>query len=377
MKQGTSVHKALEEEVHVTVPITTPSKEDGWGLRVWNIIQGIRTLRDTGFTREMEVWGTVGGEIVNGVIDEISYTCPDPNLESKVDKQNFKNPVAPDLPERQTSITDFLAPASQQENGQSLEAALGPGQPPKEKRIYVTDIKTRGSKTLPALTAMRPAILQLHLYHHMLENLAQGNLSLQQLAERYGLDITAAFSDEFIAQVGSLNQEMSELRDSQDSLDILLEHNNLSSLWSYMLGEFRETFFTSAGSELPTSTPQSVADLPAPQAQPTRLSPILTVEYLSATYEHRRGESTHQHSLGRKSFVFNAPYLKAYLEDSLTWWHGEREAKGVELQEAWKCRSCDFRNDCVWIHDRDQAAFDQAMDRKTMRAEAYGTKSAV
>jgi exonuclease V len=379
MKQGTTVHQALEEEVHITVPVDTPTKEDGWGLRIWNVIQGIRTLRDNGFTRELEIWGTVGGEIVNGVIDELSYDCPDPNLETKVDKQAGKKPGVPDLPEHQTSIADFLAPASQQENGQSLESALRPPQlRHKQKRIYVTDIKTRGSKTLPGLSAMRPAILQLHLYHHMLENLAQGNFALQQLAERYGFDTSAAFSDSFIAQVGSLNQEMSQSSNSsEDSLDILLKHNSLSSLWSFMLSEFRQTFLLPVESQVPTSTPQSVADLPAPEAQPTRLSPILTVEYLSATYEHRRGESTRQHSLGSKSFVFNSGYLKAYLEDSLNWWHGDREAKGVELQEAWKCRYCDFRDDCVWIHDRDKSAYQQAVDRKTMRSDVLGTKSEV
>lgn len=380
MKQGTSVHQALEEEIHVTVPVDTPTKEDGWGLRIWNVVQGITTLRDTGRTRELEIWGTVGGEIVNGIIDELSYECPDTNLEEKIDKHAFKKQVLPDLPEHQTSITDFLAPASQQENGISIEAALQARttNPVKQKRIYVTDIKTRGSKSLPGLNAMKPAILQLHLYHHMLENLAQGNFALQQLAERYGLDTNATFSDSFIAEVGSLNHELSQSSStSEDSLDILLKHNTLSSLWSFMQTQFRQVFVLPVESQEPTSTPQSVADLPAPEAQPTCLSPILTVEYLSASYEHRRGESTRQHSLGRKSFVFNAEYLKAYLEDSLTWWHGEREAKGVELQEAWKCRHCDFRDDCVWIHDRDQSSFKQAIERKTMREAALGTKSEV
>ena len=375
MKQGTTVHQALEEEIHITVPVDTPTKEDAWGLRVWNVVQGIRTLRDTGMTRELEVWGTVGGEIVNGIIDELSYDCPDPNLEAKVDKHALKKQIVPELPEHQTTITDFLAPASQQENGRSLEAALG--SITKEKRIYVTDIKTRQSKTLPALSAMKPAILQLHLYHHMLENLAQGNFTLHQLVERYGLDPNATFSDSFIAQVGSLNQELSQSSyETQDSLDILLNHNTLDSLWSFMLTEMRAIFLLPTESQLPTSTPQSVADLPIHEAQPTRLSPILTVEYLSSSYEHRPGESTRQHSLGRKSFVFNAQYLKAYLEDSLTWWHGQREAKGVELQEAWKCRSCDFRDDCVWIHERDQSAVNQAMQRKT-RAEGFAPKSEV
>ena len=57
MKQGTKIHKALEDEVHRMEPVTILTKEDGWGLRIWNVIQGLRTLKETGCTRELEIWG--------------------------------------------------------------------------------------------------------------------------------------------------------------------------------------------------------------------------------------------------------------------------------------------------------------------------------
>jgi exonuclease V len=374
MKQGTQVHQALEEEVHIIVPVDVVTKEDSWGLRLWNIIQGLKTLQQSGRTRELEVWGTVGGELVNGVIDEISYECPDPGLE-----QMTAIPKQTDLPEGQVRITDFLASAKQKEGGQSMAAALGGSRQDKEeheeKRIYITDIKTRQSKSLPSPNAMKPAILQLHLYHHMLENIAQGNLALEKLSERYNFEVDQTFSDSFIAQVGGLNEELFEVPSSQDSMDILLAHNTVASLWKYMTDLFGEIFLLPPpNDEPPTPTPQTLSDLRPERAQPTRLSPILTVEYLSASYQHKRGEATQKHSLGSKSFNFNAEYLKGYLEDSLTWWHGEREAKGVELQEAWKCRMCDFRNDCQWIHDRDRAALQEALERKSLRQEAYKTQ---
>jgi exonuclease V len=80
MKQGSKVHRVLEEQVHTIVPIQTETKEDRFGLKIWNTIQGLRTLRATGLTRELEIWGTIDGQLVNGVIDELSYTCPDPQL---------------------------------------------------------------------------------------------------------------------------------------------------------------------------------------------------------------------------------------------------------------------------------------------------------
>jgi exonuclease V len=85
--------------------------------------------------------------------------------------------------------------------------------------------------------------------------------------------------------------------------------------------------------------------------------------------------------LGSKSILFDASLLKDYLEDELSWWKGERGARGVELQEAWKCRSCGFRDDCSWIHERDAAAVAEATARKRVRetagVEANTSKSKV
>ena len=394
MKQGTKVHQALEDEVHRTVPVTITKKEDSWGLRLWNIIQGLRTLRDTGRTRELEVWGIIGGEVVNGVIDELSYDCPDPKLEEETTNTGGKAMPAEGNhpPEYQTSITEYLlGSGGRKVGGQSLASAMMQESLPRrtstrDKRIYITDVKTRAHPTLPAGASIRPTVLQLHLYHHMLENLAQGNFSFILLAERYQLDVNETFSDSFIAQIGGLNQEIfelassqeeglpdpitaSQIASSQDSMDILLRHNNLGSLWDFMMAQFRQTFLLPTDmDEPPTPTPQSTSDLDPPAALPTRLSPLLTAEYLAPTYKHIAG--TAKKSIGSKSFNFNAAFLRSYLEDNLAWWRGERPAKGVELQEAWKCRSCDFRDDCEWIHERDAAALAEAKERRKMREVA-------
>ncbi|KAL9110805.1 MAG: hypothetical protein Q9187_008004, partial [Circinaria calcarea] len=125
MRQGSAVHKTLEEQVHQTVPIETRTKEDGWGLRVWNIIQGLKTLRETGMTRELEVWGVVGGQVINGVIDELSYICPDRELEEEATaktahRKGDKTVAATD----QASITSFLNPSGSQESPQGVLKSL-------------------------------------------------------------------------------------------------------------------------------------------------------------------------------------------------------------------------------------------------------------
>jgi exonuclease V len=390
MKQGTRIHKAREDEVHTTVPVDITTREDKWGLRVWNVIQGLRTLRDTGRTRELEIWGIIGGEIVNGIVDELSYDCPDPKLEIQIDDRYANAQKAKEaLPEYQTTITDYLLSSAvggtqsnsgsgdletETENQQAMPPPPVPGMQ-KEPIVYITDIKTRSVKTLPAGASVRPTVMQLHLYHHLVENLVHDNFPLQALADRYKLDTKSTFSDSFIVQVGSLNQEFfdtvteqvgafedkvtaSQIASSQDSTDLLLRHNNLSSLWNFMIQQFKQTFLLNSKISVPStpaSTPQNIHDTQTPS---TRLSPILTATYLS---------SKTSEILGSKSILFNASLLKDYLEDGLSWWKGERSGRGVDLQEAWKCRSCDFRDDCSWIHERDAAAVAEVNARKKIR----------
>ena len=57
---------------------------DIFGLKLWDVIQGLRTLRDTGLTREMEVWGVVDGHLVSGIIDSLSYSCPNAEFEEEI-----------------------------------------------------------------------------------------------------------------------------------------------------------------------------------------------------------------------------------------------------------------------------------------------------
>ena len=76
MHTGSKIHEMLEHEVHTTVPIQAQTKEDRFGLRMWNAISGLRCLRETGLTRELEVWGILEGQVVNGVIPSVLLQSP-------------------------------------------------------------------------------------------------------------------------------------------------------------------------------------------------------------------------------------------------------------------------------------------------------------
>lgn len=340
MKQGSAVHKVLEDQVHRTVQIDIQTKEDAWGLRIWNVIQGLRTLRETGQTRELEIWGTIDGLVVNGIIDELTYICPDTHLEESLQKRNEKEKTLP--PADQTSISDFF----KELGGSSIAEATRTKRRTRSNKIYICDVKTRGARTLPNDAAFRPTKMQLMLYHHLLSALATNAVDFSALAARYRLDTAKVFSDAFIAQVGSMNEDDGVIYEdaleeqdgsvpisSQDSMSILLAHNNLNALWSLMISEFQITLPDGAGS----------------------LGGVLKAEYRSRD----DGEI-----VGVKTLPMDKQGLNSYIEEELRWWKGEREAKGVIVEEAFKCRSCDFAEGCEWRLQKVEEATEKARMKK-------------
>ena len=336
MKQGSAVHKVLEEQVHTTVPVKITKKEDSWGLRIWNVIQGLQTLRETGMTRELEIWGTVDGLVVNGVIDELSFICPDRELEHLAQKASTADLTA----QGQATITDFLGPSGTLEgNGSNILNGLRSKSQKTEEKVYLTDVKTRGVKKLPQGSTFRPTLLQLMLYHRLLSDLATGQVDPTLIFDRFNLDLDTSFTDEFVAQIGSLNEGLNQTSQSssepstQDSLMLLLEHNSLRLLWSLMLAEFATTF------------PQGARSL----------GRVLKTEYR---------DPVHGEIMGVKTFLYDDKTVNDYLTDELRWWRGERAPQGVCIEEAFKCGSCEFAEECSWRKNKIEDAVLKMRERK-------------
>lgn len=320
MKQGSVVHQQLEDQVYKTVKVDIETKEDAWGLRIWNVIQGLRTLRETGQTRELEIWGTIDGLVVNGIIDELSYDCPDSKLEESM--HQFNDDAAPD----QTTLEEYFKTSG----ASTLSKSIKSKRPNRTDMVYLCDVKTRAARSLPAESAFRPTKMQLMLYHDLLASLATNNVDFSVLTSRYNLDPSRVFSDAFLAQIGNLNDEVfydalttpdssqTSFTDwSQDSMTTLLAHNCISLLWTLMISEFQITF------------PQGAASL----------GRILKAEY--------RSRDTGA-VIGSKSFAMDDKILKSYVDREIQWWKGERQPQGVAVDEAFKCRSCDFAEGCEW-----------------------------
>ncbi|KAK3672178.1 hypothetical protein LTR78_007931 [Recurvomyces mirabilis] len=363
MKQGSSVHKVLEEQVHTEVPVDVVTKEDKFALRLWNVIQGLRTLRQTGMTREMEVWGVVEGEVVNGVVDQITTTCPDVEAEGRMleDAEGGREDSGKvkALEQDQRTLTQYFAGPQQvsilEKSGSRLEqnggAWLGTLQEERERptTFYIVDVKTRQSKTLPPSGSQtRPTHYQLMMYHRLFTDLASNSVPADRIFARYDVDPNLPFSDTFIAQMSSLSLEAEDIPSAgteawdapsqassraQDPLDVLLAHNTLTTLWTLMIQKY---------THLKTSPT-------------TTISPLLTAEFRS---------SSSGDLLGRKHFLFSAEQLQRYISDELSWWRGERQTKGVEVEEAYKCRLCEFVEGCTWRKEKVEEGVRRARVRK-------------
>lgn len=332
MRQGSGVHKSLEEQVHgKEVAVDVVTREDAFALRLWNGIQSLRTLRVTGMTRELEVWGMVEGEVVIGVIDEVCTSCPDEvaearMLEGREGKGDGKKGKS--LGANQTTLTNFLSHSSQ--NAGVLEdSSAWPGcTHDKPHTFYLVDIKTRQSRSLPKEgSPSRPTHIQLMLYHRLLTSLASNTVPASQIFDRYRLDPKANFSDTLIAQIGNLDfnfpSNASEdegpavLETASDAVTELLSHNNLEALWSLYMTDLQKS-------------------IPNPA---TSISPLLTAEFRSAA------EGT---LIGKRCFSFDGVGLERYVRDEMRWWRGERPAVGVEIEDAYKCGFCKFSEGCDW-----------------------------
>lgn len=263
MTAGTRIHKVLEEEVHTTVPVEITTREDAFGLKLFNMCQGLLSLEEQGMTRELDVFGYLDGVLVQGVIDEITYIDP----------------------------------------SHSTSAAAADRRSPRPKAAFITDTKTRGSNRPPTASQLRSTALQLMFYHRLLTLLP--GVPFAAILTHHALDGAAPLSDRFVAQIASVASGV--------SLEALLANNTLHGLWAIVLQRLQKA-------------------VPAVGAT---VGVVFRTQSSGAV-------------MARRAWGVDAALLESHLSATMQWWRGERASVGVEIEDAWKCRACDFAETCVW-----------------------------
>ena len=189
---------------------------------------------------------------------------------------------------------------------------------PDSGELILMDNKTRKSKSMPSTAQRRGTCLQLMLYKYMLDQMCLGIAKAELLCKHLHLDRDAELTKgplDYIHNCGL------------SSLFCGIGGASLSSVGSSpMLGPLK--FGAVADCIL-----QHIAGLGLPM-----------VGSLVVQYEHQASGET----LGVDQVEYDENWAKAEVERSLQFWSGERPARGVDIEDTWKCGSCQFKGICVW-----------------------------
>ncbi len=167
--------------------------------------------------------------------------------------------------------------------------------------------------------------MQLMLYRKLLAEACSGLLSGPTVLQRYNVQYDQPISDELICELGTLGSAAEADMDENgqavagpnaDSLSELLRYNSPLKLWNLMMLEYART-------------------IPTPDA----VGKIVRAEF------RKQSDGS---VMGERLFVFDDQSIDRYLAHEMDWWKGRRAARGVDVEEAYKCGMCEFADDCSW-----------------------------
>ena len=177
---------------------------------------------------------------------------------------------------------------------------------PESRELILLDYKTRRSNSLPSSEQKRGHSLQLMLYKCMLDFLLRGATQMSLLSQHANLVFSTPLTSGPI------------------------EHIRQCGLHSLLIGDnSKEVFF----GEVAEGIGKLIAGLGLP-----------LVSTLVVQYEHQATGEV----IGIETVEYNEQWMKAELDTCFSFWLGKRPARGVDIEQIWKCDSCQFRDICVW-----------------------------
>ena len=189
--------------------------------------------------------------------------------------------------------------------------------------LIILDFKTRRTNTMPSEAQKRGHALQLMLYKCMLDSLTCGITKMNLLAEHLNLNFKRELTEgalEHISRYGM--QTLFTQSKTTDKVD------GNSSTAEGVGGGLRVTL-----GELAEKISELIVGLNLP------LVSSLMVQYV---YQQTCKE------IGMEVIEYDEAWARKAYENSLDFWLGKREPQGVDLEDLWKCDSCQFKDVCVW-----------------------------
>ncbi|KAK9375707.1 exonuclease V [Lipomyces chichibuensis] len=388
MSKGTHIHKELEKQYMLEIPIATEdmTREDKQAVKLLNMLvmlqsltQGAHRHQENIIVREFPVFGFFEDVFVSGIIDEVSFMYDRPIQDGvefiDVDydpessrqqtlflpaalQQTFSleaNAGTADFPTLesysssqssigdQANITSYFKPLSQatlakilHDHSVASPAVMdsAPDNPwgddeafinsleSKRRKIRIADSKTRYIRQLPHESQQRSTYYQLLIYHRLLTDLTKGNFDFGRMTEVLMLDADAELSDIFKREIqeneyvtATLSAEILERGNhrSDEYRASLLSLRTLREVWEALRLKFLE-----------------FADE--------------TSDQMSVVYYWQDDGQV----FAGIDYTYSEDDLQQFVSSSLSYWRGERDPKGVEVEDAYKCRSCTYSEQCLW-----------------------------
>lgn len=161
--------------------------------------------------------------------------------------------------------------------------------------LDIFELKTRSSKSLPSKSQKDSHKLQVMLYKKLFDDLVLGNIDSDLIAKHLSVDLENQLGDDV----------RKEIKKSGFECDTLLE------LLKYMF---------------------------------EKLQNVTCINQLVLEYCYQDDHST----ISFEEVQYDEAWLKEKFLSGICLWKGEREATGVDIEDAWKCRTCEYIDICEW-----------------------------
>ena len=234
MNQGTSIHSTMQKEVYVPLSVEPATYADRMYKTAYENLTTLNTLMEKGVAREFRVYGSINGYRLSGQIDEFQL---------------------------------------------------------KDGKVVIVENKTTNQNNKFGSEYMKPHIVQVMLYRHMMDSVRSRDYTYENFSNTYRLK-AMALSEQFKQGLSSIS-----VRDELISLESI----------------YRKMF-------------DALCLLP-------EISDELHVHYVDR-----------QTGNGMRDVViqYNRQEIDEKLKDAMGFWRGEREARPVPEAEKWKCNICRF-----------------------------------
>lgn len=163
--------------------------------------------------------------------------------------------------------------------------------------LELAELKTRRRPVLPLSAQKKKDYFQVSLYKHIFDAMVQGKVTPASLIHHTKLCVDKPLGPS------------------------VLRHARQGGVSVKSLGDLMELVFLSL----------TLSDLPA-------------IDTLKLEYVHQETATT----LGTEIVAFEEKEVKSKVRHFVAYWMGHRDPQGVDVEEAWKCRTCDYVDICEW-----------------------------